>query len=180
MNIFFLSFDPEECARYYCDQHVLKLIIEIAQMLYCAHHVCEKNDKWKKSSPDNAYKQCFTNHPITKWCRQSKEHYSFACKLGLELCKEYTYRYNKIHKTQKHLEWLKEHSNLAFDTNLEYSQKQYVSRKILNNKLTPIPLAMPSEYNDPDPITAYRTYYKEEKLKFARYTKRKKPLIFQN
>ena len=41
MNIFFLSFDPEECAEFHCDKHVLKMILEYAQLLSTAHRVLD-------------------------------------------------------------------------------------------------------------------------------------------
>ena len=37
MNIFFLSLNPVTCAMMYCDQHVIKILLEIVQMLYTAH-----------------------------------------------------------------------------------------------------------------------------------------------
>ena len=33
MNIFVLDDDIEKCARYHCDKHVVKMILESAQML---------------------------------------------------------------------------------------------------------------------------------------------------
>ena len=44
MNIFFLHRDPRIAARYHCDKHVIKMIIESAQMLYCAHRLAEPNE----------------------------------------------------------------------------------------------------------------------------------------
>jgi len=39
MNIFFLDFDVKKCAEYHCDKHVVKMILETAQLLCSAHHV---------------------------------------------------------------------------------------------------------------------------------------------
>ena len=36
MNIFILDNDIEQCARYHCDQHVGKMILESAQLLCTA------------------------------------------------------------------------------------------------------------------------------------------------
>lgn len=41
MNIFVLDFDTEVCARYHCDKHVVKMIVEYAQLLSTAHHVLD-------------------------------------------------------------------------------------------------------------------------------------------
>ena len=37
MNIFFLDTDPKTSASYHCDKHVVKMIIESAQLLSTAH-----------------------------------------------------------------------------------------------------------------------------------------------
>jgi hypothetical protein len=39
MNIFYLSDDPVQCAKWHCDQHVTKMILEYAQLLSTAHRV---------------------------------------------------------------------------------------------------------------------------------------------
>ncbi len=39
------------------------------------------------------------------WVRESLSNYLYLCDLGLELCKEYTYRYGKRHKSQDVIEW---------------------------------------------------------------------------
>ena len=37
MNIFHLHKDAEVCARYHCDKHVVKMILETGQMLSTAY-----------------------------------------------------------------------------------------------------------------------------------------------
>ena len=39
MNIFYLHNDPTECAKLHTDKHVVKMILESAQMLSTAHHI---------------------------------------------------------------------------------------------------------------------------------------------
>ena len=39
MNIFFLDFDTKKCAKYHCDKHVVKMILETAQLLCGVHHM---------------------------------------------------------------------------------------------------------------------------------------------
>ena len=41
MNIFALSSDPETAAKWHCDCHVNKMIIEAAQMLSTAHRILD-------------------------------------------------------------------------------------------------------------------------------------------
>jgi len=111
--------------------------------------------------PDNAYKKTHVNHPCSVWTRTSVENYIWLCDLGMELCIEYTYRYGKIHKTQKHIEWLK--------VNIPDIPKL---------GLTIPPQAMPDEYKDSDPIQAYKNFYVKNKMilrGITKYTKREIP-----
>jgi|CryBogDrversion2_5_1035270.scaffolds.fasta_scaffold05773_2 hypothetical protein len=157
MNIFFLSTNPEEAAKQHCDKHVVKMILETAQLLFTCHWIVNP-----EGLPSNAYKKVHANHPCGIWVRESLSNYKWLCELGEWLCKEYTFRYGKIHKTQAHIEWLKENPP--------------VSLKDIG--LTPIRQAMPDEYKDENPVKAYQTYYIENKLKIrgiVRYTKRERP-----
>lgn len=152
MNIFFLHWDPRICAMMYVDKHVLKIIIEIVQMLSCSHHVTDSN-----YTPP--YKITHKNHPCTIWVRTSIDNYNYTVKLGLELCKEYTHRYGKIHKCQSYI-------------------------KELGNNIPPIPSigftppaqAMPDMYKDnKDAVEAYRAYYFFEKIDLHVWKKRDVP-----
>lgn len=82
---------------------------------------------------------------------------------GLELCKEYNFRYERIHKTQSVLEWLKENEP-------EKIPPCY--------SVTPPARAMPDEYKTDSPIQSYRNYYLGEKRSFAVWTKRQPPQWF--
>ena len=41
MNIFYLHEDPQISAKMHCDKHVVKMIIEYAQMLSTAHRMLD-------------------------------------------------------------------------------------------------------------------------------------------
>ena len=41
MNIFYLDKDPKTCAEMHCDKHVVKMIIEYAQLMSTAHRVLD-------------------------------------------------------------------------------------------------------------------------------------------
>ncbi len=58
MNIFVLSKNVKKCASYHCDQHVVKMILESAQMLST---VCNLSGR------KTEYKPAFRNHPCTKY-----------------------------------------------------------------------------------------------------------------
>jgi hypothetical protein len=157
MNIFFLDWNPHQAAKYHCDKHVVKMILECAQLLYSAHWVLTPS-----RVPESAYKKTHINHPCSIWVRESIENYEWLCELAIALCSEYTYRYGKIHKTQKHIEWLIR--NPPFDIPPVHK--------------TPVRLAMPDEYKIEDPIESYRLFYRESKMKqrgIVNYTKRDWP-----
>ena len=149
MNIFYLHKEPKECAQYHVDKHVVKMILETAQLLCTAH--------WLNGS-EAPYRATHKNHPSAIWTRRNKSNYKWLCKLGMELCKEYTYRYGKTHKTQKHLEWLTH--NIP---------------NIPEGKFTPPTLAMPDVFRCADTLHAYRKYYMYGKKHLHNWKKREQP-----
>lgn len=149
MNIFYLDQDVDLAAQAHCDKHVVKMILETAQLLCSAHE--------KGAAP---YKRTHYNHPCAVWARTDMHNYLWLIDLGLALCKEYTHRYGKRHKSQDVIEWCNEHFP-----------------HIPMNALTPFPQAMPDEHKSDDAVEAYRSYYrtKAESITPFRYTNRNKP-----
>lgn len=159
MNIFFLSLNPKEAARLHCDKHVVKMIIESAQLLYSAHWTLNPEGLLA-----DAYKLAHKNHPCAIWVRISITNYMWLASLAWWLCKEYQYRYgdHKIHKTEAHVIWLLNHP----------------PKSIPFVGLTQPSLAMPDQYKQEDVIESYKTYYIESKLierNIVKYTRREWP-----
>ncbi len=152
MNIFFLDYDTKKCARYHCDKHVVKMILETAQLLCGAHWV---------TGSEAPYKLSHKNHPCSIWVRESLSNYLYLCDLGLELCKEYTYRYGRTHKSQQIIEW-------CLDKKLNIKDKGF----------TEPPKAMPNECKLESVIDSYRNYYIKEKKSFAKWKNREIPNWF--
>lgn len=155
MNIFFLDWDVKKCAEYHCDKHIVKMILETAQLLCGAHHT---TDHVTNQVP---YKLSHKNHPCAIWTRESLSNYLYLCELGIELCKEYTYRYGKRHKSQDVIEWCV--------TN---------KVKICDKGFTTPPKAMPDEYKVSDVIQSYRNYYIGAKYDFCKWKNRETPSWF--
>ena len=109
MNIFLLSLLPSLSAKYHCDKHCVKMILETCQLLYFAHWINTIGiPKWDFSvCTFEPYKKTHINHPCSIWVRLQSSHYLWALRLGLELCKEYTQRYRKTHKCFTHFLRLK-------------------------------------------------------------------------
>lgn len=152
MNIFVLDTDPKKCAVYHNDKHVVKMILETAQLLCGSHHVTE-------SQYEIPYKLSHKNHPCSIWVRECIENYIWLCDLGLELCEEYTYRYGKRHKSQDIIEWC-----LINTPNIP-----------TNGDITPFALAMPDECKVGTAIDSYRAYYMVEKRNLASWKNRQTP-----
>jgi uncharacterized protein YbaR (Trm112 family) len=166
MNIFFLSLNPNEIASMSCDQHVVKIQLEICQMLYTAWFFSgqtdfvEKNAPYIKDRSRRGYRPAHPKHPMTMWVGSSLENYLYTCRIGIALTLEYTKRYGKIHTCARHLLWLYEHHPGVFEEHT--SDTAYYSRE-------GIPECMPEEYRQPSVIDAYQLYYMVDKMSFARY-----------
>jgi hypothetical protein len=99
MNIFYLDPNPQVAARYHVDKHVVKMVLESAQLLSAAHFVLDKNN-------EGMYKPTHINHPCSKWTRESKANYLWLYQLFKELSHEYTFRYGKVHKTYTKMHYI--------------------------------------------------------------------------
>ena len=86
MNIFYVDRDPVKAAQMMCDKHIVKMILESAQMLCSAkrkldgtpYYAKTKNGrKIKRYKLENAneeaiiYKAGWLNHPSTQWVMKS-------------------------------------------------------------------------------------------------------------
>ena len=144
MNIFFLHKDPLRAAKAQCDKHVVKMVLETAQMLSTGAH------KFKYVNTPGIYKPAYENHPMTQWVSHTKDNYMWACEHGLALSKEYTARYNKFHKSEKLIQTLHALCGSWFTF-------QGGDADITN--ITEPPQCMPDEFKCDDYVRAYRDYY---------------------
>ena len=165
MNLFLLSLSASECSRWHCDKHVVKMILEIVQMLYTTWHVNNPDDQRLfgapvcKSTGKPGYKRAHINHPMTKWMRTSRGNYRFAVRLAAALALEFRFRYEKHHSCTEHVLWL--------SSNTPHFDKR---------EMTPVPQCMPDEYKvEGDSVKAYRNYYIGDKSRFAKWKKRPVP-----
>lgn len=181
MNIFYLDYDPYAAAKMQVDKHVVKMILESAQMLSTAHRVLDgteyidassgrKVKRWKLNDArdDILYSATHINHPSAVWVRQSKQNYIWLVRHFEELLREYSYRYEapktelpfkKVHKCEKLLPILSCTPNHIPLTNF-----------------FPPPCCMDPKYViSACPIENYRNYYKNGKAHIHKWTKRPKP-----
>lgn len=153
MNIFVLDNNIKKCAQFHNNSHVVKMIIEYNQLLCSAHWLTGK---------EAPYKLTHKNHPCSIWVRECLENYVWLSDLCFELCKEYTHRYGKRHKSQDVIEWC------------------LVNKPNINEigNITQFVLAMPDEYKIGDAVNSYRKYYIKEKQSIALWKNREIPYWF--
>lgn len=158
MNIFYLAKDPKVSAQMMCDKHVVKMILESAQMMSTAHRVLD-GDVY--ADVEGLYKIVHENHPSTIWVRRSSEHYEWLYQHMVSLMNEYTYRYDNSHDTERLLRPLKKYPmNISAD------------------KFVDPPQCMPDYCKLKNTVSAYRNFYKLEKVSFATWKKRSVPKWF--
>ena len=175
MNIFYLDNDVNKCAEMHNDKHVVKMILEYAQLLSTAHRVLDgticdgfsDSGRRKKtytladSRNGILYSATHINHPSAVWVRQSDTNYKWLQSMLVTLCKEYTYRYDKVHKCER--DGLVEQLARLPDT-------------IPSGHFTEPTPAMPDEVKVAgNSIKSYRNYYINNKTHLASWKKRNKP-----
>ena len=174
MNIFYLDRDVSKCAEYHNDKHVVKMIIEYAQLLSTAHRVIDGEQYLDKTAngrsikrwrmEDNTletvlYKATHINHPSAVWVRQSNNNYNWLMCLFQSLLLEYTHRYGKFHATERLVYFLRK-----------------PPQNIPVGYLTQPTPAMPDEYKVPgDSLQSYRNYYVGAKKTMAKWKNRDIP-----
>lgn len=149
MNIFVVHKCPFVAARLMCDKHVVKMILESAQLLSTAHHI--------NQSDIVAYRPTHVKHKCTLWASSTSENYNWLFAHMIGLMNEYTYRYHKVHSC------------------LYLVQDLYIN-PCKQGILEPFALAMPAEHKIYDnEVECYRSYYKSKPDFIFDYTNRELP-----
>lgn len=159
MNIFALDENPLTAAQMLCNKHVVKLIVESAQILSTAiHQINQERLGFDASSRYvRLYKPTHQKHPAVKWVRESIHNTDWLFHHANALIMEYTARYHKSHKTCRVME--------------EIAQLRWGMWKGFGDwrQHTPFAQCMPEKYRSDDAVVAYRAYYIGEKAKFAKW-----------
>lgn len=149
MNIFVLDRNITKAAQYHVDSHVSKMILETAQLI---------SSTLRLSGIDYGYKISHVNHPCRIWSSASKANFEWLKQLGIELGKEFKFRYNNQHSSLQVIQ----------DAPLP---------PIQDTGLTSFVQAMDNEFRCHDAIQAYRSYYRGSKFDrgLIIYTNRQPP-----
>jgi hypothetical protein len=188
MNIFVLHWKQRTAARWHVDKHVIKMLLETCQLLYTAHWIlyypelreCKsvvalsKAQKqlevpeymWSaplcQSTGEAGYRPCHIWHPCSSWTRVCSGNYLWLSALGLELAREFRFRFKKEHSCEKHINWL--HENIPLNIRM-FPRRGFA-------------VAMDNKYKiSDDPIVCYRHFYNTSKKErgLIKYTGRQIP-----
>lgn len=193
VNIFYLDHNPAIAAESHCDRHVVKMIVETAQLLSTAWHVLAADAVSQSiGSTDPAYISTYSrvkekearlapglifylgnqriygctheHHPSAKWARETTGNYDWLWRMGMGLLFEYTHRYGKRHATTDVMRTLELPPPDAPDA-----------------PQSEPPLAMAEEFyvadaaGYADAVASYRRYYRDGKRHLLTYTRRPPP-----
>lgn len=174
MNIFYIDPNPVVAAQGMVDKHVVKMILESAQLLSTAHRLLDGRETAGKSKTgrnakrwvlddsrdDVLYQATHINHPSAVWCRKSVQNYTWLVDHFFALGEEYTYRYGKTHKCFGELSYM----------------LQSPPKNLTNYDMTTMPSAMAPEYViSEDPLENYRNYYRVGKARMHSWKNRQPP-----
>jgi hypothetical protein len=173
MNIFYLDHDVVICAQYHNDKHVVKMIIEYAQLMSTAHRVLDGEEYYDKTANGRKIKRwrlnddrevklmkaSHINHPSAVWVRQSKDNYVWLYQMWACLLREYTFRYEKNHACARLIDALAE-----------------IPHNLQDKPFTEPTPAMPDEVKiSGNSLASYRNYYINNKTHLASWKKRNTP-----
>ena len=164
MNRFIIDHHPVAIAKQLCDEHIIKMVLEEAQMLNTAVRIHAP----EFAEEAGLYKIAYENHPCTVWVRDNVCNYKYGVRLLKAMNDEYMYRYpvkstgetNTGHASMRHFDALVEAVKYMPD---------------YTNFVTPHPQCFSGhdqlKTDEHWPITAYRRFYRVDKRKFASYNK---------
>lgn len=152
MNIFVTDYNPQLAAIDHCDKHVVKMVLETAQMLSTCMHL-------KGFNVDGLYKKTHVNHPCVKWLMESENNIKWTIALGRYLASEYFIRFGRRHKSSVVI------NKIANEINWIPNTRGY------NN--TPFIIAAPADIKEyakeVGVVNAYRVYIASAKRSFAKW-----------
>lgn len=157
MNIFYLHKDPTLCAEQHVNKHVVKMVLEYAQLLSTAHRLLDgvetlsvtasgrRVKRWQLPDERNGvlYHATHLQHPSALWTRASAANYQWLYDLFVAVLAEYSFRYGKVHATARLIQPL-----------------QATPKHIAQHVFTEPTPAMPDNYRIAgDVVQSYRNYY---------------------
>lgn len=193
MNIFFLDYDPAKCAIYHVDKHVVKMIVEYAQLLSTAHRVL---DGKAIEMPYTTIRYIYDDNEQLRIVSNNKTKIRKALSLHhIDPIKD-SKLYAATHVNHPSAIWVrKSKSNYMWLLSLlkelineytyRYENIHKTSRIVPYLESAPInipddnfvepTLAMPDKYRSDNALFSYRRFYRQEKVHLFSWAKREPP-----
>lgn len=171
MNLFVLDNDPSVAAKYNCDVHCNKILLEFCQM--AAN--CFTLETLKDAPPTKsgtARKHSYFNHPVSIWMRQTTANLEWSIEHAIELENERLYRGYNPHFSFAFVDWVA--SSISKSTVAVAGLTSFAVAIAEDKNCRKI-----QGFNNMSPVEKYRLYYKYDKP-FAKWTKRETPEWFNN
>jgi len=153
MNVFLLDENHSQRAKYHCDKHVNKMLLESTQLLNTALHI---NDAEKLTF----YRPTHKSHPWSVWAAESFDNWLWLLDHSLALGEEFRWRSEKHnHKCLTKImdNWV--------DQYILTNEKRKIGRHFNGPAgKTPYPLTVGDTNDCGDPVETYRLYYNEQKV----------------
>jgi len=163
MNRFIIAHLPQEIAQSLCDKHVVKMVLEEAQMLCTV--VRKANPEF--ADEHNLYRLAHANHPCTLWAGTTRSNYMYSFRLWNHIASEYKYRYGKVHASQRHLDAIRKGAKFVPEGELTAHPECFSDRTDLKT----------GEFW---PVDSYRKFYQTKQHRFKMtWTNRDVPYWFE-
>lgn len=203
MNLFYLDTQPSACAKQHCDKHVVKMIIEYAQLLSTAHRVLDGTlttvPYWDEEKQATRVKRGVyllegETAVVERQFRLPSAKYVYQLRINNARCfKQAMINHPSskwVRAHQAHYVWLLAcFSGLLTEYQLRYGRRHAVSAQLhflidlpknipTAGAFSAPPLVMPDKYKVNDAVTAYQNLYVGDKARFAKWTNRQPPEWF--
>jgi hypothetical protein len=202
MNIFALATDPVLAAQMHCDKHVVKMIVEYAQLLSTAHRVLDGEQSTHQGP--NTKARAFNLLPGESVVEREiirefvdEEAHEVITMHNHKLVIENQVCYNATHANHPSNVWARENGSNYWwllrllqacleEYTFRYGKKhateqlmpflKLAPKRIPSGDQTPFPQAMPPQYQVPnDSVVAYHRFYLGSKIRFTKWTTRAVP-----
>ena len=196
MNIFVLAQDPAAAARYHCDKHIVKMVVEMGQMLSTSHRLLDGTlttvtDPKGRLKPKKFW--LLDNEQPQVCMRPDGKSHKWTVPAAV--------MYQVAHANHPCSVWARTtHSNYRwlydlFEACLKEYERRYRRQHSTSRLLAPLfprphnikwgnltdfAQAMPEEYKHESAVEAYRNFYVGAKARFARWTNTPVPDWFIN
>ena len=172
MNIFCIDKDPIQSAKWLCDQHCNKMVLESAQMVANCFTLETLAELAPKTQKGTARKHSYYKHPCSIWARKTLGNLSWLLRHALAMEVERLDRGFNPHFSAEFLHWALDMTDWLGADNVEDTTMEQTPFAIAISDT--MKCRQDPSFESCDEVGKYRLYYKLDKS-FATW-KKNKPL----